>query len=196
MAWVPRSGSSPVSWRRWNAAIHRDLGYLVVGMTLVYAVSGLAVNHMADWNPNYHKVLKTHTMEPLPRDLPEAELARLALQRLKAKETLRSAFQPDEDTLQIFVQGGTYSVDLPSGKVLFEGLRPRPVLEAMNRLHLNAPKRLWTYLADLYALALIVVSLTGLFILRGRQGLAGRGAWLTGLGALVPLGYWLWWSLG
>jgi hypothetical protein len=33
--------------------IHRDLGYVCVGLTLVYAVSGVAVNHVRDWNPNY-----------------------------------------------------------------------------------------------------------------------------------------------
>jgi len=40
-----------VQWRRWNNTLHRDVGYLVVALTLVYGISGLAINHMADWNP-------------------------------------------------------------------------------------------------------------------------------------------------
>ena len=42
-----------MAWRRWNNVFHRDLGYLCVGLTLVYAVSGVAVNHVDAWNPSY-----------------------------------------------------------------------------------------------------------------------------------------------
>ena len=40
-------------WRAWLRAIHRDVGYLVVGLTLIYALSGLAINHIQDWDPNF-----------------------------------------------------------------------------------------------------------------------------------------------
>jgi len=32
-------------WRSWLRAVHRDFGYLAVGFTIIYAVSGLAINH-------------------------------------------------------------------------------------------------------------------------------------------------------
>lgn len=182
-----------MGWRRWNNLLHRDVGYLITGMTVVYALSGIALNHMADWNPNYRRVEEVHDIGPMDREQPETELARTALARLKVDTPAKGSYQPDADTLQVFVEGASYTVDLPTGKVLYEAVRPRPVLYAMNRLHVNAPKRVWTWVADLYATALLVVSLTGLFILRGRNGLKGRGAWLTGLGCLVPLTYWLWW---
>ena len=38
---------------------------------------------------------------------------------------------------------------------------------------------------------LIGMALTGQFIVKGRYGLAGRGKWLVGVGALIPLAYWL-----
>ena len=41
-------------WRGWLRAIHRDLGYLAVGFTLIYALSGIAINHIKDWDPNFH----------------------------------------------------------------------------------------------------------------------------------------------
>ena len=31
--------------RRWNNLLHRDIGYLCVGMTLIYAISGIVLNH-------------------------------------------------------------------------------------------------------------------------------------------------------
>ena len=38
---------------RWNRSLHRDLGYALAVLTVLYAVSGLAVNHIDDWNPSY-----------------------------------------------------------------------------------------------------------------------------------------------
>ena len=32
--------------RKWNRIIHRDLGYIAVGLSLVYAISGVVVNHI------------------------------------------------------------------------------------------------------------------------------------------------------
>ena len=79
----------------------------------------------------------------------------------------------------------------PTGKVIIEETRPRPVLFELNQMHLNASKGLWTVLSDIYAVALILMALTGMFVLRGPVGLGGRGKWLVGLGALIPIGYWV-----
>ena len=37
-------GRRRIKWRRGLRALHRDVGYLIVGLTIVYGVSGLAVN--------------------------------------------------------------------------------------------------------------------------------------------------------
>ena len=37
--------------------IHRDVGYLVVGLTLIYAISGIAVNHIDDGFGNRNALL-------------------------------------------------------------------------------------------------------------------------------------------
>ena len=68
-----------------------------------------------------------------------------------------------------------------------EVARPRFLLWAMNALHLNHAPLLWTVFADIYAAALAVLAVTGLFILRGKQGIKGRGAWLTAAGVVLPL---------
>ena len=83
-------------------------------------------------------------------------------------------------------------MDLPTGNVIVESTTPRPVLREMNQLHVNAPKGLWTYIADLFALGLIFMGISGLFILKGKKGLGGRGKWFVLAGTVVPVGYWLW----
>ena len=68
-----------------------------------------------------------------------------------------------------------------------EIVRERPLIRATNVLHLNEPKRLWTWVADVFAVALAVLALTGIFILKGRTGITRRGAWLTAAGVAVPV---------
>jgi len=48
-----------MKWRRLNNAVHRDLGYFFTGMIIIYALSGIALNHRNDWNPNYSITNKT-----------------------------------------------------------------------------------------------------------------------------------------
>ena len=53
--------------RPWLRALHRDAGYFVVGLTVIYALSGLAVNHIKDWDPNFTQINRTHHVAtPLP----------------------------------------------------------------------------------------------------------------------------------
>src|SRR4051794_5619828 len=61
-------------------AIHRDMGYLAVGLTFVYAASGLAVNHIADWDPNFQSYDTTHELGPMTGD--EKVVAATAMTKL------------------------------------------------------------------------------------------------------------------
>jgi uncharacterized protein len=179
-----------VNWRHLNNVLHRDVGYLAVGLTIVYAVSGVALNHVRDWNPSYRVERTTRTIEPIgatERD----EIVREAIRKLALDQPPRNAFRPDPATLRLFYPQQTYSIDLPTGTVIVERTRTRPVLFEVNQMHLNAPKRVWTLVADIYAVALLLLALTGMFVLKGRLGITGRGAWLTAIGALVPILYWV-----
>ena len=39
--------------RRWCRLLHRDLSYFFAGMVLIYALSGIAMNHRDTFNPDY-----------------------------------------------------------------------------------------------------------------------------------------------
>lgn len=178
-----------IPWRRWSIVLHRDVGYLAVALTIAYAISGIAVNHIADWNPSY-RVTKTFTTVAPIVATDASAIVTMAMERLQLAEAPRSSFQPDSSTMQLFYKGTTYHVDLPTGKVMVEATRSRPVLFEMNQLHLNHSKRAWTWIADIYALALLLLAITGLFVLKGKNGITKRGAWLTAAGFL-PVVYWL-----
>lgn len=180
-----------MNWRHLNNVLHRDIGYLAVGLTVIYGVSGLAVNHVRDWNPSFRVEKTVRRIEPITAT-DRAEIISAARQRLSLGEEPRNAFRPDPETLRLFYKDLTYSVDLPTGNVIVEQTRRRPVLYEMNQLHLNTPKGIWTVIADLYAISLIVLAITGMFVLKGRLGITGRGAWLVAAGVLLPVAYWVW----
>ena len=178
-----------MNWRKWNNIIHRDIGYLCFGLTIIYAVSGVAVNHIHSWNPNY-KIEKTSSfIEPVGSYSTKisSEIVHDLLAQIGETGTLKSTFQPDTETLQIFVKGNNIQVNLKNGEVIQEKVRKRPLLYQFNFLHLNHPKKLWTWFADIYSISLALLAITGLFILKGRKGITGRGAWLTVAGIIIPV---------
>jgi hypothetical protein len=173
---------------KWNRVVHRDLGYLAVGLTLIYAISGFVVNHAQDWNPNYeisHIKSNIGKVELSTNELGETVIE--ILNKLSLSTNYKTTFRPEPDILRIFLKDNTIDVNLITGDVVQEIVKTRPIVYEMNFLHLNHPKKAWTYLADLYAISLAVLAITGLFILKGKQGIKGRGAWLTIAGFVLPV---------
>ena len=174
--------------RPWVRAIHRDAGYFGVGLTLVYALSGLAVNHIADWDPSFRQIAVTHQLAgPLPSD--SAALGKRVLAALDIKEAPSEVYAAGDDAVDVVLEHRTLHVTPSSGKVIEEGQSPRLFLRAANWLHLNRGKKAWTYVADSYAVILLYLAISGLFMIPGRKGLVGRGALIAALGAAVPVGY-------
>lgn len=174
-----------MSWRRWNYLLHRDIGFLCIGLTLLYAISGVAVNHIQQWNPSYSVERVETNIGPVVGNPADAATALTILERLSEPGKLESSYRPDRNSLQLFVEGRSITVDLPSGHVVHDRAIPRPVLREMNFLHLNHPKKAWTWFADLYAVALAFLAISGLFMLRRKT--LRRGLVLTGVGVVVPV---------
>lgn len=178
-------------WRAWLRALHRDFGYIAVGLTFIYALSGLAVNHIADWDPSFENFEREFTVsEPLPMDDDDAAAA-LVLAQAKIEETPEDVYRVTDELLEITLETRTLHVTLSDGEVFEEGRTPRPFLRIANWLHLNRGKKAWTWFADGYAAVLLFLATSGMFMIAGKKGLLGRGAILVGLGIALPLGY-LW----
>lgn len=177
-----------INLRAWLRALHRDVGYLAVGLTFVYALSGIAVNHIQDWDPNFTQVKRTHQLTgPFPAD--EKAAAKRALAELGVTTPAEDVYRVSDSDVEIVAGDVTYHLNPKSGVVNEEGQRPRLLLRTANWLHLNRGKKAWTYIADGYAVFLLFLASSGLFMIRGRKGLIGRGAILATLGAAAPIAY-------
>jgi hypothetical protein len=184
----PAKKAGRFSWRGWNRAIHRDAGHLAVGLTLVYALSGIAVNHIADWEPSFVSYQEARELGgPIPGT--DDAVAAAVSARLGITGAPRDVYRAAADDLQIVFDKRTLHVNVASGHVIDEGQRPRFFLRVANWLHLNRGKRAWTYVADTYAAGLLLLALSGILMMPGKKGLWGRGGILILLGAAIPAVY-------
>ena len=171
-----------------NRALHRDFGYFFAAMTFIYALSGIALNHRKDWNPNYI-IERTEHLVKIPADLKTNEKSAVdeIMKQIDQEDNYRKYYFPSNDELKVFMNGGgSVVVHLATGKLLFENLKKRPVFYQVNFLHYN-PGKLWVWFSDFYCVALILLAISGLFILKGKNGITRRGAWLTVAGIIVPV---------
>ena len=177
-----------MNWRKWNRFIHRNLGYIFFGMAIVYGLSGIALNHMDDWNPDY--IIKTLSFNtgPAPGSSEQYESwIKSLVAEHSPGNSYKSYYLPREDLLKAFLKGGSITIDLNTGQAVIEKIKRRPVFNEVNFLHYNKPKKLWTWFSDFFAGALILLAISGLIMVRGKKGITGQGAWLTGVGIIIPL---------
>lgn len=179
-----------VRWRPWLRAIHRDAGYLAVGITFIYAVSGIAVNHLTDFSdgdPSFRTYQTTHEVGPVPGDDPAA--ADAVRSKLGITEAPTEIYRSEPNTLDILFDKRTLHVDTSTGHVVEDGQKPRFFLRVANWLHLNRGKKAWTYVADAYAFGLLLLATSGMFMIAGKKGFLGRGVVLVALGIAIPVVY-------
>ena len=178
-----------MKWRRWNHILHRDIGYLCIGLTLIYAISGIAVNHISHtFNPSY--IIEKTQAEVTPLDAgerPNQDYLDGVLNQLAIEEPFKNGAMLSPGQIRIFTENFTVDVVLNSGKAQLEKVTKIPVLYEFNFLHLNKAKGAWTWIADIYGIALCFLAISGMLMIRGRT--LTRGIILTLAGALLPAAY-------
>ena len=183
--------SSPlmIKIRKWSRGIHRDLSFLFSGIILVYAISGFCLNHKGDFNSDY-KV--TNTDLQLKGAFPQQEKVDKAfvlqlLDQIGQENNYTKHYYPQPSLMKVFLKGGSsLMVDMQNGEAHFEHLQKRPLLSALNRLHYN-PSKWWTWFSDIFAASLLIITLTGLIMVKGPKGLWGRGGIEFLIGIAIPL---------
>lgn len=198
-------------WRPTLIVLHRDIGFLCVGLTLAYAISGIAVNHSHDWNYNRSESVEQQAvgkpiellegLAPDRKSAIDADPANLTQHEEKAlvdrlgkvsgrEAPPRNVFWRGPDRISLFYgSGDSDTADYnPKTGVLHRVVRKdRWLLRDLNFLHLNEARGAWTYVADVFAGLLVFLAISGAIVVKGRRGLKGRGGILAAAGLLLPL---------
>jgi len=174
-------------WRAWLRAVHRDFGYLAIGFTVIYAVSGIAQNHIEDWGDvSYKATERTVQIAPLGETEPTATAVARVVAAAKLGEPTNITRAGDE--LRLEYKGGE-KVTAIANNVTIQTRERRAFIGVANWLHKARGKKAWKYIADAYALFLLYLAISGIFMIKGKLGFKWRGATLIGAGVAVPVLY-------
>jgi hypothetical protein len=178
-----------MKWRKLNRAFHRDLGYIFFGMTIIYSISGIVLNHnKPGGDASIVSRSETFNVAAISRDnFDKTYIFKLLEGKGIAKSEYKSYFFLSDKKAMIYLKDGHIELNLPGAEAKLVTIRKRPVLYEFNFLHYNKPKKLWTWVSDIFAGGLIIMAITGLFIVRGKNGIKKRGAILTSIGIFIPL---------
>lgn len=169
--------------------IHAHLSYFFVGIILIYAISGITMNHLKDFNPQYMIQVKNYEAEgkfPHSHNYSKEEIE-LLLDKVGEENNYTKHFYPNSSTMKIFLKSGsTFSLNTKTGEVNYEGLKKRPLFSQLSFLHYN-PNQWWTIFSDIFAIALIIICITGIMIQKGKKGIWGIGGIEIIIGISIPI---------
>ena len=178
-----------VKFRKWSRAIHRDLSFFFAGIIIIYAISGIALNHKRDFNPNYSISRQELTLTSKFPMAPNADrqTVDILLSQVKEQDAYAKHYYYEQQKMKVFLKGGSsLDIDMNTGSAVYEKLQKRPLLNAFNQLHMN-PSRWWTWFSDIFAISLLIITITGMVMLKGSKGFFGRGGIEFIIGLLIPI---------
>lgn len=166
---------------------HRDLAYFYVGLIISFALSGIFLNHRQSWHPRryaYEKRELTVT-KPIWKDSVNSEWIEKFAAEQKIDDHLRR-FTTENGNLRISFEKNDVMINIESGKGKIETYRTTPLLGQMTQLHQDTSKW-WIYYSDIFAIAILTIAITGMFIEKGKLSFKSRGWKLALIGILFPL---------
>ena len=172
--------------RKINAILHRDLGYFFAALIIAYALSGIALNHIDDWNPDF---IITKTTVDFEQSYERKTLNDDIIRKFSARageDSFRLYDFPSDRQVKIYYKDATLLVDIENATGVYEKISRRPLFYQVNVLHRNSVDW-WKWASDIFAVMLIIITVTGAIMVRGKHGFSGRGKWLAAAGLAPPL---------
>lgn len=173
--------------RRLFRILHRDLGYFIVGMTIVYGLSGIFLNHRHDFNPDYKIYITDFVTEIENKSNYSLNEIKTIIEWVNSDAVYKKHYINNKGFIKVFIENGEAVIDPETGEGTMQYLQKRPIIFGMNMLHKATIGTLWKWVSDAMAVILIFVAVSGLVILKGKRGFGKWGWWLTIAGIVVPL---------
>lgn len=173
--------------RKLLRVLHRDLGYFIVGMTIVYALSGIFLNHRHDFNPDYKIFITDFKVDIQERNRYTEDEVKEIVKSVDEDVVYKKHYVTNQGDVKVFIANGEVVFNPETGQGTMHYLQKRPLIFGMNKLHKANIGTIWKWVSDVMAVVLLFVAVSGLFLLKGKRGLRRWGWWLTIAGFIVPL---------
>ncbi|WP_347840937.1 PepSY-associated TM helix domain-containing protein [uncultured Draconibacterium sp.] len=176
-----------MKFRKLLRSLHRDFGYFILGMTMVYCISGIYLNHRHDFNPDYKIFTNDFRVELDQKQHYSDDEIKHIVESVRKDVVYKKHYVDKQGDIKVFIANGEVLIDPETGEGTMRYLQRRPLIFGMNKLHKSAIGSLWKWISDLMAVILLFVAISGLFLVKGKRGLLRWGWWLTIAGFIVPL---------
>ncbi len=167
--------------------LHRDLGYFYVGLIISFAASGVMMNHRESWHPEKYTVeTKPVAVSPISEAQANEKFAEALGKQLGIDDKFRRS-NVKKDNFRISYENTDVEIDMKTGKGEIVSFRKTPMISQMMKLHKNTSKW-WIYYGDIFGISLIVIALTGMFMIpAGKFNFKRRGWKLALAGIIFPI---------
>ena len=159
------------SFYSWMRILHRDIGFLVIGVTVVYAISGFVLTYR---EADIFKT-ETHIEKQIQPGLPASQLGRA----LRVHGQLKIV---NENESTITFVDGTYNKK--TGDVSYTSQEFLPVLKQFNDLHFVSSKDSRHWFTACYAVLLLFLALSSFGMYKPGTKLFKRGLSFAAVGLI------------
>jgi len=154
-------------------ALHRDIGFFVIGLAVIYSLSGLVLVYRDTDLMKEEQVIEK-TLAP---NLAASDLEReLHIRGLKIEKT-------EGDV--IYFTNGTYNQQTGEAKYTSKALPAW--LEKLNQLHKSSSRNMAHYGAVIFGVLLFFLAISSFWMFRAGTSYFRRGLVLTGIGILAAV---------
>ncbi len=154
-------------------SLHRDIGFLLIGLTIVYCVSGLVLIYRDRGFMRLEKKINITLQANLaPNDLGKA----LGMRKLKII---------NKENGILYFHGGTYNIKNGETSAVISSYPS--IIEKMNRFHMQSSGNLVHILAALYGVLLLFLAVSSFWMYRPGSRFFKRGLVLSGTGIAATM---------
>lgn len=151
--------------------LHRYIGFFMIGMTLVYALSGIVLTYR---NTDVFKTEKT-TLQTIERNLSDEKL--ITFLPRGAKITSQN------DDLVHFNPNGTY--DRSTGEIKYTSMQVVIPFDKLSSLHKSNGNSPFHWVNIFSAIAFIFLGISGIFMFPLKSKMFKKGIFITLLGVIL-----------
>lgn len=195
---MKKSKNLSQKFRQW----HRDLGYLVIGITIIYSLSGIMLSFR-----DLHIFEKEYILNTkIEKNATNVETKIIdAFSNIKQKQELPSHVIKKSviDSIKIIEDTDTYTkyqvsrkknmkiitYYKNSGEVIYSISAYPTFIKPFIDAHKSSSQDRWAYLALAYSIILFFLAISAIFMVKGKYGFKQRGVYLTLLGVLIVVAF-------
>ena len=154
-------------------ALHRDIGFFVIGLTIIYGLSGIVLLYR---DTDFLKVEK-QMEQKLEPNISESELGKaLRMRNFEVEKT-------EGDV--VYFQNGTYNKT--TGVAQYKTKQLPVWLDKFNKFHKTQSKNLIHLAGVVYAVLLLFLAISSFWMFKPKSKMFGRGLVFAGIGLVFAI---------